>query len=516
MNVKNKIDLKIGAVFIFFLSFNFQLSTFNWRASSAFAVEMESSAYNAVFTSSTASLNSSAESSSFSLSNTVIGGNITEYDLTESEGYIISFSDLYSFDSAIASWERYQLSELLIKESRYGEIIMPGTWTKDNDPYFYWIIQLDPPTMISGYSFSIDQEPDEIIDTTESFFQFSDNALISGEHTFYVKPLSITNKWGEPLSVNILVDADAPNINSISPSIGELVGGGKVDISCFVRDDHSGVSTQSAVIDINGKTYTAEYNLSEKRLKLKDAVLEDGENIVTVTVYDMVGNVSNKSWTFISDGYSPSGAVVINNGDGATDNPYVTLKIDAHDEISGIDKMYLSFDGIFDSELSAPMPYMPLVEDYLLSTPDTSGIKTIYVMIRDKAGNLSDVFSDSIRLVAGYPDTRIISSPDSTTQYTDAEFIFESNKENVLFSYSLDGQIFSEWNRENKVSFYSMAQGNHIFKVRAALDLNGNGTIELAETDPSPAQWVWIISRDTRDDDSILEKLRKTLYFRRK
>jgi len=67
------------------------------------------------------------------------------------------------------------------KTSRNGTIINDSEWTSDTDPYFYW----DPPdvdTEISGYSWAINEEPDEsnILPVPNSFVKSGGVVSVTG------------------------------------------------------------------------------------------------------------------------------------------------------------------------------------------------------------------------------------------------------------------------------------------------------------------------------------------------
>jgi hypothetical protein len=113
----------------------------------------------------------------------------------------------------------------------------------------------------------------------------------------------------------------------------------------------------------------------------------------------------------IVDSDPPTGTVTLNDVDGSTDNPEVTLKVLGRDDVSGVDSFRVSND---DSHWSSPITYeghdsTPHSMRWNLTDPQfggTTGLgtKTVYVQVHDAAGRTSTV-SHSIDLVALRPGT---------------------------------------------------------------------------------------------------------------
>jgi hypothetical protein len=81
--------------------------------------------------------------------------------------------------------------------------------------------------------------------------------------------------------------------------------------------------------------------------------------------------------------------VLINNGQELTHSAYVFINIEVKDAVSGIKNVYISNDGVFDTELTHPYPYSavsPFISNWLVVQPDLDGIKTVYVKFEDMAG----------------------------------------------------------------------------------------------------------------------------------
>ncbi|HRE90480.1 MAG TPA: hypothetical protein PK095_15220, partial [Myxococcota bacterium] len=80
----------------------------------------------------------------------------------------------------------------------------------------------------------------------------------------------------------------------------------------------------------------------------------------------------------------------------------------------------------------------------------------------------------------------LTSGPEALTAETAASFAFTSPDEGARFECRVDGGEFAPC--ESGASFAELADGDHVFEVRA-IDAAGNA-------DPTPARWTWTV--DTR------------------
>lgn len=431
-------------------------------------------------------------------------GSSSEYSILSGQLYLLSLSP---------PGVKYVISDLTAKTDIFGSIIPPATWTRDNDPYFYWKLEVDPAS-IEGFSVSLDTLPDQTIDTSETSYQFEPDSIASGKHVFYVLPSTAVGVWQQEsmLSFDLWVDTDAPLINNVEPAAGSVIANKYVSIGASVSDAYSGFDKLSSTLTLNGQGVSFDYDEKEQLVNYTPAGgLGEGKNTVLLNAVDKVGNSATKVWEFIIDTESPTGNILINGGQEVTYSPYVTINISVEEGVSGIKYIYISNDGIFDAELNNPYPYSPTITNWLLADPDVNGLKTVYVKFRDQAGNLSEAYKDQIELQLRTPNTRIISGPASTTEETVANFVYESSRPSCLFSHKLDGQDWSEWQAGDKASFSGLAAGGHHFYVKSGFDLNGDGKITIEEEDATPAQWAWNIKGEGAEE----KKEKKTLFWRR-
>jgi hypothetical protein len=140
-------------------------------------------------------------------------------------------------------------------------------------------------------------------------------------------------------------------------------------------------------------------------------VPDDGTTYyIALTAYDETGNESDFSeevslYVPVSDGTPPTGSILINAGNAITPTRVVTLALSASDSGGSVTGMRLSNDGQnFSEEVSYATS-----QEWVLTQGD--GIKTVYVLFKDAAGNwMNSAASDSIELQLdtdgdGLPDT---------------------------------------------------------------------------------------------------------------
>jgi len=501
---------RIGIFVLFSISFLLSISP------SAFSLEVSSSSFDMVVISVGVLNGAETPASANTISYLATVGDTLSVEGTEgltlSELYQAQVSRLYLLEYEVEEKEEL-IFDLRAKEDILGASILEKTWTQDNDPYFYWDTIVDAQEKIGGYSVSLDSAPDLISEVTEPSYQFADDSISSGKHIFYVMPCTSEKVWKDDnqLSFEIWVDTDIPVIDQLTPAAGLFISQETAYISCALSDRDSGLNLETLILSLNNQPISFSYDAEKKILSSKEKVaLSQGENTVSLKVCDNVDNCLTKAWTFIADTLPPLGSITINGGEEITYSAYVNINVDVKDETSGIKYIYLSNDGIFDTELTTPYSYKPLITGWLLKDPDTDADKEVFAMFEDYVGNRSSICKAGITLKLRTPDTRIISGPPAATEVTEAVFSYEASKEGCLFSYKLDEQDWSDWTDKKEMSFSGLPEDNHYFYVKAGYDINGDGEITVDEEDPTPAVWVWTVGTGEN-----LERLRKILFWRR-
>ncbi len=106
-----------------------------------------------------------------------------------------------------------------------------------------------------------------------------------------------------------------------------------------------------------------------------------------------------------ADTTAPKVGLVLDGGAPATNDPVVTVTVVAEDDLSGVDAMQLSEDGVRWTDWS---PYSVIV---LWTFPSGDGTKSFYARVRDRAGNVSSVAKGQIELDTVAPSILGVSPP---------------------------------------------------------------------------------------------------------
>jgi WD40 repeat protein len=154
-------------------------------------------------------------------------------------------------------------------------------------------------------------------------------------------------------------------------------------------------------------------------------VSQEGKDLeVRGEAVDKVGNRSTTTVRVNIDKTPPTGSLTINDGAASTYSTTVTLRITANDPLSGVAEMRFSNDGRTWSDWES---FSSTRSDWDLAryggSVNQMGPKTVYAQLRDRAGNVSQTFSATIRLttatlghtssvysVAFSPDRRLLAS----------------------------------------------------------------------------------------------------------
>jgi hypothetical protein len=138
-----------------------------------------------------------------------------------------------------------------------------------------------------------------------------------------------------------------------------------------------------------------------------------GDNLVTATATDSLGNTGSASATITVDPTPPTGSVSINGNAPVTNSTSVTLSLSASDN-TGVSSMRFSNDGVSWSGWEA----YGTKKSWNL-TPGDGATKTVYAQFKDAAGNTSASAWDTISLDTTAPSVTIapvISPTNLTTQ----------------------------------------------------------------------------------------------------
>lgn len=393
------------------------------------------------------------------------------------------------------------------KVSSAGDEIAAKLWQSCGDPYMYWEYPVTGVDIV-GYSYAWSAIPDDQVDTTGISYQTPVDLLSDGVRVFNLKGQNTAGTWSEVASFEIWIDRSAPKIGTYVPINGTIINTDTPTVSINVSDEFSGINSDGVTLKLNKSNVNATYDKDSKKvIYIPSIPLSEGDNVISLEVSDIVGNKTSPIvWSFVVDTKPPSGSVIINDQDAVTNSIYVYLNFSAADSTTGLKSMVISNDGVFDTEQWENFSVRK--EDWQL--PAISGTRKVYVKFKDKAGNESEIFNDTIELIIIAPDTIITSGPSMLTSSKDALFTFKGTAEQCVFRWKFDNEEWSDWSTQTSVSAEDLSEGNHYFKVQAAKDVNNNGKIDADEMDPVPEERTWTIG----DKDAIKPDIPKKKPFR--
>jgi hypothetical protein len=201
-------------------------------------------------------------------------------------------------------------------------------------------------------------------------------------------------------SLDVRIDKTQPSISgSRSPSPNAYGwNNSNVTVSFRCSDGLSGVASCSSPVTVS----------------------QEGKDLeVRGEAVDKAGNRSTTTVRVNIDKTPPTGSLTINDGAATTGSTRVTLKIQANDPLSGVAEMRFSNDGRTWSDWEG----FQSTRSWDLTRfggSSSLGLKTVYAQLRDRAGNVSQTFSATIRFtfftgtLTGHTDvvTSVAFSPD--------------------------------------------------------------------------------------------------------
>jgi len=209
------------------------------------------------------------------------------------------------------------------------------------------------------------------------------------------------------------IDKTGGIITGITASPDPAKDGDTVSIS-FTNDDISGTPVVSVEgkattpVDTTNPTYTYTYAVSRSN---------DSEGLKTISVsaQDAAGNSITGEGTVTFDFTPPTGAITIEGGAEYTSKTGTwELSLSASDNLSSTGEIKMIIWGDVTPDLSWNQFFQSTLSRGVVNTsPD--GPKTVSVEYRDKAGNTSEVYSDTIFLDTNAPNVLTIETPVAST-----------------------------------------------------------------------------------------------------
>ena len=286
-----------------------------------------------------------------------------------------------------------------------ANIILSQNNISDNQSYA--LLNNDSATVLAENNYWGSADPD-----------FTTTLAGSNDHTPWW-----TTTSGPSSSVPIVVLAEKECATSLLPTLGWSLGGANPDP--IVTITINGVDTTLATKGATSYTPTTSLSVGNNTWKVK-AVNAMGESISQEDTFFVDATVPNAN----------NASITINSGKEVTNEKDVTLTITGDDEIggSGIDKMKISQELVtastIDQSVKGDWIDFATAKTFTLTT-DKDGNYTVYMQLKDKAGNISSIISDTIFYSSSFINNDVSNPTVDTVNSTDR--VIDQIKDNGLY-----------------------------------------------------------------------------------
>jgi hypothetical protein len=334
--------------------------------------------------------------------------------------------------------------------------------------------------------------------------------FINGAHyVIHSRAIDNVNNIEQPQpGISINYDAEPPKLLSIIINDNdEYTTLPSVTLSLYAEDFESNVTSMSfSTDDVEWSDWEP---FSTKRTFTLPG--EDDEKIVYFRVKDRANNIAVAVFDKITLDTKPpeKSSILINNGDKYTNSDVVSIILFATDELSGVNNISLSFDGIYWEYWS---PYKTSIFSTIPSNTGESN-RTVYFRVDDKAGNIAEPVFDTI-IVDTTPPEVIMTINDGAPETNSTSVILNLEAIDYLSgvcdaSFSIDGANWSSWENFTQIrnfvltgtngnkTIYFRARdlaGNIANPVSATIYLNESTLISKPEVTPKPKDTVDLLS----------------------
>ena len=208
--------------------------------------------------------------------------------------------------------------------------------------------------------------------------------LVDGRHNLILRAYDKASNYAEAV-FEVLMDKTPP-ANFTPVANPDVWTNRSPTITFSTVDNMSGVSRYELGL--------AGGNMTARTSPFQFAGIPEGQLQVIVRAYDLACNTADATVIVHIDRTPPSGIYLkINDGEKTTSKRAMTLSILAEDPLSGLDSVCFSNDGIFYSG------WEPFSSSKTWNLTSGSGSQTVYLKIRDKAGNEADPILAHIKYV---------------------------------------------------------------------------------------------------------------------
>jgi hypothetical protein len=303
------------------------------------------------------------------------------------------------------------------------------------------------------------------------------------DNYYLITPLA-ADKAGNPKvsepGNSFMYDDQPPEQSLVINNNNEFTNSEVVELSLEYDDSGSGVALM-AVSNNNVEWSDWESINTIKKYNFTSGD-GDGEKVVYFKVQDRAGNIAESVIdSIILDTYPPEGSMIINEGAIYTTVNQISLSLTAVDNLSGVDQMAFSFDR------ENWTTWKPFNQNEKLSLPTGDGNKTVYLRIKDKAGNIC-IVADSIVLDTKPPHSLSIFINNNAKETESKKVMlsltaFDETSGVHEMAFSSDGINWSDWEDFSKTASIDLSSGYGekiiYFKV---MDRAGNIALPVIDT----------------------------------
>jgi len=149
----------------------------------------------------------------YSKSDLSVGVHNYRFSFKTGDGMIVESETYSGPDVSSSSSNTIPNFSIRAKTLESGEEIYENIWQQDNDPYFFW--ERPKSTYpITGYSYSIDETPSNLVQLAKEYYQVPRDDLSNGLHYFRIKAQNNMGTWGATQTFKLKVDNESPEFTS--------------------------------------------------------------------------------------------------------------------------------------------------------------------------------------------------------------------------------------------------------------------------------------------------------------
>jgi len=361
-----------------------------------------------------------------------------------------------------------------------------GSWTNQSKPVFRWTFNDSNPGDVQGsYQLQLADDSDFASVRYESGRVDSaagthtpGSPMPDGSYFWRVQAWTANDECsGWSVVQRIGIDTTPPLIFDLTINDGNNVTSSRVvRIHALAEDPEPGSGVNKMRIRTDGANWSAwqEYK-DETTFQLYGS---DGNRSIDVQMMDRAGNPSPEAGAriFLDTGMPMGISLAINDGQNLTNSTSVVLTVDATDpaQASGLQQMAFGNDGLNWGDWET----FSRVCSYTLLAGD--GKKTVYLKVRDRAGNIGAIASASIILDGTPPTCTVAQLPANVDDWNFTVNWNGSDATSGILAYDLqyrkDGGDWTDWflDTTNASATFTGEDGhNYSFRIRAQ-DIAGN------------------------------------------